>query len=150
MTGIELASPAFSDQTRIPGRYAHDGDNVSPALRWSSLPDASTELILMCSDPDAPGQTFLHWLVAGIDPSSRGVDEGQTPPGGRALRNGFGDEGWDGPLPPVGDRAHRYVFQLFALGQPIALPDRPSPEDVHRHVDHAALASGMTVGLYQR
>jgi hypothetical protein len=150
MTGIQLVSSAFGDRSRIPDRYAHDGDNVSPALRWSDLPAAATELVLMCSDPDAPGGTFLHWLVTGIDPASAGVDEGRTPLGGRAWPNGFGDAGWGGPMPPVGDRAHRYIFQMFALGEPIALPPEPSADDVHRHVDHTALASGATVGLYQR
>jgi hypothetical protein len=150
MTGIQLASPAFTDRDRIPDRFAHDRDNISPALRWSDPPQSAIELILLCEDPDAPGATFLHWLVTGIDPASGGVDEGRIPPGGRAWPNGFGERGWSGPQPPPGDRPHRYVFQLFALGQPIALPAEPSAADVHRHVDNAALATGMTTGLYQR
>ncbi|HEY2672918.1 MAG TPA: YbhB/YbcL family Raf kinase inhibitor-like protein [Rugosimonospora sp.] len=147
MAGIRLDSPAFGDRDEIPGRYAHGGGNVSPPLQWSGLPDSATELVLMCEDPDAP---FLHWLVTGIDPGSLGVDEGQTPPGGREWPNGFGEPGWGGPQPPAGDPAHRYVFHLYALGQPIRLPEEPSAYDVHRHVDEVAVASGSTVGLFQR
>ncbi len=150
MAGIELRSPAFSDHDLIPGRHAHDGGNVSPALQWSGVPDGTAELVLLCEDPDAPGGTFLHWLVTGIDPASTGVREGQTPPGGREWPNGFGEKGWGGPQPPVGDDPHRYFFRLYALAEPIRLPPAPDTSDVHRAVDHAASASGMTVGRYQR
>src|SRR6266536_83279 len=150
MAGIALRSSAFSDHDAIPGRYARDGDNVSPALHWSDVPEGTAELLLLCEDPDAPSGTFLHWLVAGIDPTATGVGEGQTPPGGREWTNGFGETGWGGPQPPVGDDAHRYFFRLYALDRPAQLPAGPTAEDVHRAVDELALASGTTVGTYQR
>ncbi|GAA5196092.1 YbhB/YbcL family Raf kinase inhibitor-like protein [Rugosimonospora acidiphila] len=150
MASIQLDSPAFGNHDEIPARYAHTGENISPPLRWSGLPESATELILLCEDPDAPSTTFLHWLVTGIDPASNGVSEGQIPRGGQEWPNGFGEPGWGGPQPPPGDPAHRFVFHLYALGQPIQLPDQPSAYDVHRHVDEAAVASGTTVGLFQR
>lgn len=150
MAGIELRSSAFSDHDLIPRKYARDGQNVSPALRWSHVPAGTAELLLLCEDPDAPSGTFTHWLVTGIDPAAGGVDEGRTPPGGRPWSNGFGNRGWDGPQPPVGDDPHRYVFRLYALAEPPRLPAEPGAEDVHRAVDDTALASGTTVGVYQR
>ncbi len=150
MAGVELRSTAFSDHDLIPSRHAHDRDNVSPALQWSGIPAGTSELLLVCEDPDAPRGTFLHWLVTGIDPASTGVGEGRTPPGGRAWTNGFGEQGWAGPQPPVGDRAHRYFFRLYALPAPVRLPAKPTAADVHGVVDDTALASGTTVGLYQR
>jgi Raf kinase inhibitor-like YbhB/YbcL family protein len=150
MAGIELCSPAFSDHDLIPRRHAHDGGNRSPALQWSGVPAGTVELLLLCEDPDAPAGSFLHWLVTGIDPTASGVGEGQTPPGGRQWANGFGETGWGGPQPPVGDNAHRYFFRLYALDRPVRLPAAPTVDDVHRAVDDAALASGILVGLYQR
>jgi Raf kinase inhibitor-like YbhB/YbcL family protein len=150
MAGIELRSPAFSDHDLIPGRHAHDRDNISPALQWSGVPDGTAELVLLCEDPDAPSGTFLHWLVTRIDPTSTGVAEGQVPPGGQEWINGFGKKGWGGPQPPVGDKPHRYFFRLYALPQPVRLPAEPGADAVHHAVDDAALASGTTVGLYQR
>jgi Raf kinase inhibitor-like YbhB/YbcL family protein len=150
IAGIELRSPAFGDQNLIPRRHAHDNDNVSPALQWSGIPGGTNELLLLCEDPDAPTGTFLHWLVTGIDPASSGVGEGQTPPGGEAWINDFGETGWAGPQPPVGDHAHRYFFRLYALRKPVRLPAEPTAADVHRAADDTALASGTTVGLYQR
>jgi hypothetical protein len=77
------------------------------------VPDGTAELVLLCEDLDAPSRTFVHWLVTGIDPTSTGVAEGQVPAGGREWTNAFGEQGWGGSQPPVGDRPHRYFFSYF-------------------------------------
>ncbi|RKN11636.1 YbhB/YbcL family Raf kinase inhibitor-like protein [Streptomyces radicis] len=150
MAGIELMSSAFHDSAPIPPRYTLDGENLSPPLTWSRPPAGTEELVLMCEDPDAPSGTFLHWLVTGIDPDSDGVATGRVPPGGTQHRNGMGDEGWDGPRPPVGDPAHRYFFRLFALPEPVRFPERASADEVHRALGRRQLASGTLMGLHQR
>jgi Raf kinase inhibitor-like YbhB/YbcL family protein len=104
----------------------------------------------MCVDPDAPGGTFLHWLLTGLDPHTGGVPEGRLPDGARAWPNDFGEEGWGGPAPPPGHGPHRYRFEVFALAQPIELPDRPTAQDVHRATEGITLAEGILVGLYER
>ncbi|MET9293292.1 YbhB/YbcL family Raf kinase inhibitor-like protein [Streptomyces sp. NPDC003077] len=150
MAGIELNSVAFNDGAFIPRRYTRDGEDVSPALSWSGVPDGTSELVLLCEDPDAPTGTFVHWLVTGIDPAGGGVEAGQTPPGGREHTNGYGEPGWGGPQPPAGDTAHRYFFHVYALPEPTGLPDQPTAEDVHAAVDERQLASGTLVGLFHR
>ncbi|MFF9817287.1 YbhB/YbcL family Raf kinase inhibitor-like protein [Streptomyces sp. NPDC014006] len=150
MAGIELRSSAFNDHAVIPRRYALEGENVSPPLAWSGVPDGTVELVLLCEDPDAPSGTFVHWVVVGADPGSTGAETGSGPPGGTELVNGYGRHGWGGPHPPPGDEAHRYFFRLYALGEPCALPDAPSAEQVHEAVEKQQLASGTLVGLYQR
>jgi Raf kinase inhibitor-like YbhB/YbcL family protein len=150
MAGIELKSSAFNDHAPIPGTYAWQGDNTSPPLTWSGVPDEAVELVLLCEDPDAPSGTFVHWVVVGIDPRSGGTEAGQSPPGGTELVNGFGRRGWGGPHPPPGDEAHRYFFRLYALSEPCALPDAPSAEQVRQAVEKRELASGNVVGVYQR
>src|SRR5436189_84636 len=112
---IDLRSPAFSDGALLPARCSKDGGNVSPALEWSTPPDGTAELVLLCEDPDAPGGTFVHWLVSGIDPGTTTIAEGQEPPGSVSWQNGYGETGYGGPQPPIGDDAHRYMFRLIAL-----------------------------------
>jgi phosphatidylethanolamine-binding protein (PEBP) family uncharacterized protein len=51
---LTLSSPAFSHQSEIPDRYTCDGDEVSPALRWSGVPSGAESLALVVDDPDAP------------------------------------------------------------------------------------------------
>ncbi|MEU9994642.1 YbhB/YbcL family Raf kinase inhibitor-like protein [Streptomyces sp. NPDC050848] len=150
MTEMELHSAAFDDQAAIPRRYSGEGENVSPPLDWSGVPEGTVELVLLCEDPDAPSGTFLHWLVTGIDPTASGVAEGQKPRAGLPWPNGFGKVGWGGPLPPSGHGAHRYVFRLYALSEPLALHDRPDVDKVHRAVQGRELAVGTLVGTYER
>jgi Raf kinase inhibitor-like YbhB/YbcL family protein len=112
---LELESSALSEGATVPVRFTCDGDDLSPPLSWSGVPEGATELHISVTDPDAPSGTFTHWSVIGIDPSSAGVDEGSTPPGGTAEQNSFGASGYGGPCPPRGHDPHRYVFTLEAL-----------------------------------
>ncbi|HEX5741291.1 MAG TPA: YbhB/YbcL family Raf kinase inhibitor-like protein [Pilimelia sp.] len=149
--GLRLRSSAFSDHDLMPLRLSREGGNTSPPLEWDGVPDTAEELVLMCEDPDAPGAApFLHWLVTGIDPRSRGVAEGQTPPGGREWPNDYGEAGWGGPRPPRGDDPHRYVFRVVAVDEPLALPENPESPDVHRALEGHELAGAVTVGTFAR
>ena len=112
---MEIRSSAFAEGDTVPVRFTCDGDDVSPPLDWSGVPEGTAELRLTLTDPDAPGGTFTHWSVAGIDPSSSGVGEGSLPAGGTEQRNDFGSAAYGGPCPPRGRGPHRYVFTIDAL-----------------------------------
>lgn len=146
---IELRSLAFNDHTLLPGRLSLDGDNVSPPLEWSDPPAGTAEQALLCEDPDAPGGTFLHWLVTGIDASVRSVAEGQDPPG-TSWPNDYGTTGYGGPRPPVGDDPHRYFFRVYALDAPLDLAPGADLDTVHAALDQRRLATGTLVGLFAR
>jgi Raf kinase inhibitor-like YbhB/YbcL family protein len=150
MANIQLRSSAFNDHDMMPRRLSRLGANVSPPLSWSDPPEGTAQLVLLVEDPDAGEPPFLHWLVTGIDPSVRGVEEGQVPRGGRESVNGYGEIGWGGPQPPKGDPAHRFFFHLYAVDQPLALPGRPGTQDVHQALRGHELASGHLVGLFER
>src|SRR5688572_20049721 len=131
MAGITLTSPAFADGEAIPERHTCSGEDVAPPLAWSGVPDGTAELALLVEDPDAPGGTFVHWVLAGLDPSSGGLAEGTVPAGAVEGRNGFRRRGYGGPCPPPG-RPHRYVFMLFAAAEPLGLRGRPTADDLRR------------------
>ncbi|WP_308258441.1 YbhB/YbcL family Raf kinase inhibitor-like protein [Saccharothrix obliqua] len=148
--GLDLRSAAFSGHTLIPDRYSRDGGNTSPPLRWSSAPSGAEELALLCEDPDAPGGTFTHWVVTGIPADVTSVEEGSTPDGASVGRNDYGDTGWGGPQPPVGDEPHQYVFRLFAVDRPLGLGDGVTADDLRAAIDGHVLAGGTLVGLFGR
>jgi Raf kinase inhibitor-like YbhB/YbcL family protein len=110
------------------------------------VPDGTAELALLVVDPDAPVGTYLHWLVTGIPATVTALDEGT----GTAHRNGYGETGWGGPQPPVGDDAHRYVFRLYALPEPFSGPVEAPPDDLRSWFDDHSLAAGTLTGRYQR
>jgi Raf kinase inhibitor-like YbhB/YbcL family protein len=150
METIQLRSPAFTDHAPIPSRHSLDGENLSPPLEWSGVPDDAVELALLCEDPDAPGGTFVHWVVAGLDPSLPGLEEGELPPGAVVGTNDYGGTGYGGPRPPVGDPAHRYFFRLYAVSRPTGLFPGASVADLRRAMEGRDLARGTLVGTYQR
>lgn len=147
---VELRSMAFTDHTLIPDRYSYDGGNTSPPLEWLGIPDGSQELVLMCEDPDAPVGTFVHWIVCGIAPDSTGVDEGTVPQGCVEGRNGFGELGWGGPRPPVGDEPHRYFFRLHAVDRKLGLRQGVAADEVRAALKGHVLERGTLVGLFGR
>jgi Raf kinase inhibitor-like YbhB/YbcL family protein len=147
---IALRSSAFADHGLMPDRFAYERDNVSPPLEWDGVPEGTTELTLVCEDPDAPNGPFVHWVVTHIAPDSGGTAENATPPSGSASRNGFGEPGWGGPRPPVGDPPHRYVFHLYALDHTPTIREDLPPQDLHRTLSAEAKATGTLVGLFAR
>ncbi len=150
MDTIELRSPGFNDHAPIPARFAKDGDNLSPPLEWNGVPDSAAELALLCEDPDAPGGTFVHWVLSGLDPSVTGLSEGELPSGAIEGANDYGGTGYGGPQPPVGDPAHRYFFRLYAVGEPLGVSAGATAEELRRAMEGKELARGTLVGIYQR
>lgn len=78
------------------------------------------------------------------------MDAGKPPPGGTELANGFGEPGRGGPHPPVGDKAHRYFFRLYALAGPYSPQGHQTAFGLHQAVEGRQLASVTLVGLYHR
>lgn len=113
---IEVTSSAFRAGAPSPRLYTCDGKDVSPPLRADGLPAATKEVVVIMRDPDAPGGNFIHWAIAGIEPTNRALDlpAAGKPPGAVLGRNSFGSLGYRGPCPPAGP-AHHYRITVYAL-----------------------------------
>ena len=146
-TRMTLSSPAFGGGAAIPRRFTCDGANASPPLRWSRPPAGARSLALLMEDPDAPGGTFVHWTAYGLAARAGGLEAGQRAP--REGTNSFGDRGYGGPCPP-GGQTHRYVFTVYALRSPLALPAGAEPGDVRAAIAKSAVARGQLTGRYGR
>lgn len=146
---LTLTSTAFEPEGSIPSRHAGDGDNASPPLAWSAVPQGARQLALVCHDPDAPlVHGFTHWVAYGISPSSTGIPEGEEV--GVQGVNEAGEQGWTGPLPPPGHGIHHYVFWLYALDT--ALDDGPGLDRAQLldRIDGHVIEQARIVGTYQR
>lgn len=149
---LKLTSDAFQNESFIPDKYSKSGGNISPPLSWTEVPQAAKSLALIVDDPDAPSGTFVHWVLYGIRPEARGLDEDQpanpTLLGGmRQGRNGFGDLGYGGPQPPSG--THRYFFHLYALDAEIDLPAGATREALDRAMRGHILEEAQLMGRYE-
>ncbi|MBI2506745.1 MAG: YbhB/YbcL family Raf kinase inhibitor-like protein [Candidatus Colwellbacteria bacterium] len=114
---MKLESSAFQNNQSIPSKYTCDGENISPPLIISEVPEGAKSLVLIMDDPDVPKNLrpdgmWDHWLVWDIPPVATEIREGTSPPGVVGKNTG-GKTGYAGPCPP--DREHRYFFKIYAL-----------------------------------
>ncbi len=153
-SAFELQSPAFPTGGDIPVNYTCDGRDVSPALRWTDPPVGTKGLALINDDPDAPGGTWVHWVLYGIPATIRELREGvpaQDTVGGIGWQgvNDFKKVGYGGPCPPRGP-AHRYFFRLYALDIELALPPRSTKTALLKAIEGHVLGQAELMGRYQR
>jgi Raf kinase inhibitor-like YbhB/YbcL family protein len=151
---IPVSSPAFAENGAIPEKHTCDGDDVSPPLAWTSLPEGTRSLALITDDPDAPGGTFVHWVIYDLPPDLAGLSEGisqtgSVEGGGLQGTNGFRKNGYHGPCPPKGS-THRYYFKLYALDTMLNLKEGASKADLEKAMIGHILGQGQVVGQYGR
>lgn len=154
---LTLTSDAFADGGEIPSKYTCQGDDISPPLQWSGVPQQARSLVLIVDDPDAPDpaaprMTWVHWLLynlpAGTDGLPQGVRSSALPPGTLEGVNDWKRTGYGGPCPPIG--RHRYFFKLYALDA--TLPDlvHPNKAALERGMQGHVVGQATLMGTYQK
>jgi Raf kinase inhibitor-like YbhB/YbcL family protein len=151
---LTLKSGVFAEGATIPRKYTCDGDDVSPPLTWTGVPDGTQSIALICDDPDAPMGTWVHWVLWGIPgnvPSlPEGVAKSATVAGGiKQGLNSWPKVGYNGPCPPPGN-PHRYFFKLYALDAVLDLPENTNKAALERAMKGHVLAQGQYMGTYGR
>lgn len=150
---FELTSPAFRSGETIPTPFTCDGENKSPPLYWSQVPQGAASLALVMDDPDAPSGTFVHWVFYNLPPEVEMISEGVQPDdiaslGGANGSNGRGQAGYTGPCPPSGE--HRYFFKLYALDTALELPSIPTKAVLEAAMMDHVLGQAQLMGTYAR
>jgi Raf kinase inhibitor-like YbhB/YbcL family protein len=155
-TMFTLASPAFQSGDSIPRQYTCDGADVSPPLDWLAPPAGTVSFALVVEDPDAPGGTFIHWVLYDLPGTSASLPEAvpksaELPQlgGARQGRTSFGRTGYGGPCPPSGP-AHHYHFRLFAVNAKLGLRAGATRDEVMTAMQAHELGRAELVGLYAR
>lgn len=146
---LAVTSPAFGEGETVPQQYTCDGADVAPPLELSGVPSESAELALIMEDPDAPGGTFVHWVLWGVDGSVTSFPEGGVPDGAVHGRTSFGRDRYGGPCPPPGD-PHRYIFTVYALSASPDLAPGASADELRTAIEGSTLAEGSLTGMYGR
>ncbi len=151
---LSISSPSFKEGEKIPAKYTCQGQDISPQLTCSGVPEHTKSLALIMDDPDAPGGTFTHWVIFNIPPNSSGLPEAvptepQLPDGSQQGRNDPGKIGYNGPFPPPG-RPHHYRFTLYALDKKLDLKAGASKEQLLRAMEGHIIEQGRLTGIFQR
>jgi Raf kinase inhibitor-like YbhB/YbcL family protein len=151
---LSLKSASFLDEGDIPQKHTCDGVDLSPALNWNDPPAGTQSFSLIMDDPDAPGGTWVHWVLFNVPKQARALPEGvpknpQLKDGSRHGRNDFKVLGYGGPCPPRGP-AHRYFFKLYAVDADVNLTPGASKADLEKAMKGHILAQGQLMGRYKR
>jgi len=153
ISDLTLSSRAFEEGGRIPKRHGGEGDDVSPALSWSNVPDDTRSFALFCHDPDAPlilpgSYGFVHWVLYNIPGKVRELAEG-TGEYTRGMNN-FGNEAYGGPMPPEGHGTHRYFFWLCALDSDDELRPGLTLWELLSEIEPRVIGMSRLMGTYSR
>jgi Raf kinase inhibitor-like YbhB/YbcL family protein len=151
---FHLSSSAFAPGETIPKRYTCDGADQSPPLTWSDPPAGTQSLSMIVEDPDAPGGTFVHWVIYRLPPSTTELAAGlprqaELSDGARQGRNSFRRVGYGGPCPPAGT-PHHYHFQLFALDTTPEVTSGASASELRSAMNGHIVGQTELIGLYGR
>jgi Raf kinase inhibitor-like YbhB/YbcL family protein len=159
---MTLTSAGFTDGAQLPVKFSQAGEEVSPPLAWSGVPDSSASFVLVVHDADAAAgngtDDVLHWLVWNIPGTATSLPE--HVPQGPQLADGarqisVSGPYYRGPAAPASGPVHHYLFELYALDVQLDIPPIGASPAATRAAVLAAMAGhvrgkAVTVGLFRR
>jgi Raf kinase inhibitor-like YbhB/YbcL family protein len=148
MSTLRISSKAFLQNSPIPPRYTCDGSDVNPPLVVENVSSAAKSLVLIVDDPDAPGRTWVHWVVWNISADTKEIHENSLPASAQEGMNDFRKRGYGGPCPPAG--THRYFFKLYALDTMLELGQNTTKSALELAMKGHVVGQAELVGTYTR
>jgi hypothetical protein len=154
---LRITSSAFDNNGKIPSKYTCEGDDLSPPLEWSGVPEGTKSLVLIVDDPDAPDpakpqRVYVHWVLYNIPAEATRIEENawrsHLPDGTATGVNDWDKQAWGGPCPPIG--RHRYFFKLYALDAPTGLRDGHTKAELLKAIEGHVLDQAELIGTYER
>ncbi|RDS89943.1 kinase inhibitor [Pseudomonas fluorescens] len=135
--------------------FGCEGGNTSPELSWKNAPVGTKSYAITVYDPDAPtGSGWWHWTVVNLPASTHSLPSGvgaNLPAGAVQGRTDYGQPGFGGACPPVGDKPHRYQFTVWALkADKLPLDNQASGALVGYMLNANVLAKATITSTYGR
>ena len=131
------------------------GENISPELSWKDAPKGTKSFAVTIYDPDAAtGSGWWHWLVFDIPKDKftlpRGFGNSESKDVIQSITD-YGKSGFGGACPPIGDKAHRYEFTVYALDiETLGLDKNANPALVGFYLNSHSLAKASLISYYGR
>ena len=131
------------------------GENISPELSWENAPKNTKSFAITVYDPDAPtGSGWWHWVVFDILKNKTNLSSGFGNIDSKDAIQSVTDDGksgFGGACPPLGDKAHRYIFTVHALDvETLGLDKNATPALVGFMLNSHTLAKSSLISYYGR
>jgi len=144
-------SDSFKNGDYLKNEFSCDGNDLSPDIQWKFAGKAES-FALICEDPDAPGGSFIHWVIYNIPGNVHQLRKGYPKLSGKEGTyqgmTDFGKIGYNGPCPPKG-KPHRYIFTVYALDKIFTEPNLNS-KSLKAVMKGHVLGSASITGMYKR
>lgn len=120
---IKLYADDITPNTKLADEYTYDGNNYSPMLTWTRVPNV-VEYVITLTDQNVE---FTHWILYNIPNSYTSVPKagGNTPPLAplsttmkQGVNSRDGGNNYVGPFPP---EIHTYKFKIYALSDVLTI-----------------------------
>lgn len=151
---FEMTIEAFERGAVIPAEFACTGENISPAISWNEPPVGTNSFALLFDDPDAPGGSWVHWILYNIPAEARGFPASM--PSAKEHANGtlggansWGETAYGGPCPPQGS-THEYLFIVYALDTKLALEAGARKAELLAAIEGHVLTESSYTGIFSR
>ncbi|WP_017572641.1 YbhB/YbcL family Raf kinase inhibitor-like protein [Nocardiopsis halotolerans] len=155
---ITVTSPLMQEGGPLPDAYSCMGTNgaeagngseggeearesYSPPLSWSGLPDEAGSIALVVDDPQ---KAQVFWVVYDLDPELVELRQNTVPADAKQGRNSVGETSYDPPCPEPGE-AYEYRFTVYALRNPLDLPEGAALNASLEAIANQAVARGSLV-----
>nr|WP_306458707.1 YbhB/YbcL family Raf kinase inhibitor-like protein [Aliarcobacter vitoriensis] len=131
------------------------GENISPQLSWENAPKGTKSFAITVYDPDAPtGSGWWHWIVFNIPKDKTSIPSGFGNSDSKdAIQSvtDYGKSGFGGACPPVGDKAHKYIFTVHALNvETLGLDKTATPALVGFMLNSHTISKASLISYYGR
>ena len=153
LSDMQLKCPAFENRGVIPKKFTGYGEDLSPPLDWTNVPDGTQSFALICHDPDAPlilpgTYGFVHWVLYNIPASVTSLPEnvGEYTTG----MTDFGKPAYGGPKPPAGHGVHHYFWWLLALDKELNLEPGLTMWQLLERIEPHVIGMNRLVGVYEK
>jgi len=146
MSTLTITSPGFKAEGPIPSKYTCEGENISPALKISGIPEGTKSLAIIMDDPESPKGVFDHWLMWNIEVTD--FIEENSKKGIQGL-NSNNQHSYSGPF-PTGTSRHCYHFRVYALDISLDILEDSDKRTLVHAMENHILAAGSLVGVYEK
>ena len=137
---LKITSPAFENHAEIPKKYTCYGENISPPLNISNVPDGAQSFVLIMQNLSSPKGRWINWLVWNLEAAHTFIPENSNLEWSTIGLNSYKEYGYSGPCPS--NQKHEFQIMVFALKDMLILDKEASIDELIFAMEDYVLTQG--------
>lgn len=149
---LRIEAFIYNYGNNIPIKYTCDGEEISPGIKWSEVPEGTKTFAIIMEGLDTPDRSnpLVLWILYNIPGKIREIVTDTIPEDANVGTNDLGKVGYTGPCPKPGPDHQRYRVQLYALDTTLNLSDGATKQEFLHAAKNHILNTTEVIGVYER